>query len=698
MFRKPFFWLVISLIVTFAFVSPNLSNDFLNWDDPAYVTQNELIKDFSIDGIVSIFSTKEVVSTYSPLVLLSWSFDYAISELDPLIFHLFNIIYHLCSVALVFYLVLLLTKRFEIAFIASVLFGIHPMHIEAVSWISARKDLLYTIFFLLSLIVYHFYTEKESKYPKWYYYIGCLLLYVLSLLSKGTAVILPLVLFLFDYLKRREHIKVILLEKLPFFLLSIWFVYISIDNQVTGGAMEDRKFISAIDSLSVGFYGYLTYLIKAILPFHLSPYHPYPNELGAPMPWYFYASAIPILALFIYTIIKVRVYRFLFFGISFFFITLIPVIQVLPFGSAVTADRYTYLPYFGLFFLLGKGIVHLIEKKTNLKKSIYLLLSVYLIFLGVITFQYSKTFKNTENLWSRVIELYPNDFLAYMNITNHKISQKDYKEALVYADKAINLKSNSYILYYNRGFVYETMGKNSLAIQDYSTSIQMFSKFYSAHANRGILYYRNKQYDLAIKDFKKSIEIAPKKPGGYYNLTMVYQQIGLFDKALQNVNQLIFLHFDLPKSLLTRGKILTNLNDPDKAIMDFTRAIELQPALLEAYLKRGNVYIGKGKFEMALNDFEKVIKIDANQVDAHINSGLILMNLARFKEALQSFEIALKLDQNNHLIYYNRGVLHHISGNHKAALSDFNYCIKIAPEFSPAIRDKQKLMNLFKNQ
>ncbi|WP_299441807.1 tetratricopeptide repeat protein [uncultured Aquimarina sp.] len=692
--KKSYIWLSACLIITFLFLSPNLANDFLNWDDPAYVIHNPLIKDLSVQGIKNIFTTKEVVSTYAPVVLLSWSIDYAISGLHPFTFHLINMILHLIVVILVFYLAFILSKRVEVAFITAVLFGIHPMHVETVSWISARKDILYTLFFIGGLIIYYFYTEKSAKYPKWYYFIGCLLVYLLSLLSKGTAVIFPLILFLFDYLKNRKDIKLLVLEKLPFLILSGIFLFVAIDAQASGGAMEDRNFVSFWDSLFVGFYGYLTYLVKSIIPFHLSPYHPYPYNLGENIPWYFYASAIPVLALFMYTVVKVKTYRILAFGITFFFITLIPVIQVLPFGSAVTADRYTYLPYFGLFFILGIGFVSLVEKQANWKKGIKLISLGLLLVLGVITFQYSKVFKNTETLWIHVIDKYPENFLAYMNITNHKISQKKFDEALIYANKAITLKPESYALYYNRGFVNEVMKKNELAIKDYSKSINMYPKYYSAYTNRGILYFKDKQYNRAIQDFDSSIVIEPKNPQGYFNRAMVFQKTAQYEKALQDINSLISLNYNLPKSLLSRGKTLVNLGRKDEALIDFTKAIELNPEYIEAYLNRGNLYIEKGKFNAALKDFGSILKLDSGYVDAYINQGLILMNLARYKEALESFNKSQKLAPNNHLIYYNRGILYQISGNTDAALSDFDECMRIAPGFMPVKKDREKLMNI----
>ncbi|MHA7058302.1 tetratricopeptide repeat protein [Aquimarina sp. M1] len=695
MSKKACVYLTTSLLATLVFLSPNLYNDFLNWDDPTYVTQNPLIKNLTIEGVVDIFSTKKVLSTYSPLVLLSWSLDYAIFGLNPFIFHLTNLLLHLMVVTLIFYLSFLLSKSIEVAFVTSILFGIHPMHVEAVGWISARKDLLYTLFFIVGLLFYCFYIEKKAAYKKKYYYLGCILFYILSLLSKGTAVIFPLVLFLFDYLKGREYSKQIILEKIPFLILSICFFLLAIDGQASSGAMEDRQFVSFFDSIAVGFYGYLSYFIKSVVPFQLSPYHPYPNDLSEPFPWYFYASAIPVLALFILIVIKAKTSRVLGFCIAFFFVTLIPVIQVLPFGTAVISERYTYLPYFGLFFLLGVGFVHLITENPNFKKTIITVGCGYIVSLGVITFQYSSTFKNTETFWTKVMTQYPQDFLSYMNMTNYKISKGRYGEALKDANKAISLKPESYILYFNRGFVFEAMGELNKAIVEYSKSIKMYPKFYSNYANRGILYFKRKRYNLAIRDFTNSIKLSPKNPGGYYNRAMVYQRIGELNKALLDINQLIALNFDLRNTLYSRARVYAHLDMLDKSILDLTKVIKLRPKYISAFMDRGNIFIEKRNFLGALQDFEEIIRIDHNVVDAHINKGLVLMNMNKFEEALFSFNEAQSLTPNNHLIYFNRGILYKKLNNFKLAFSNFETCSELAPDFEPAKIEKEKMKLLF---
>ena len=682
--KKKYFWVVVCILITAIVLSPTLFNGFLNWDDTAYIINNDLIKDFTFNGVRNIFTTPQVVSTYAPITLMSWSIDYAISGLNPTVFHAINLLLHLIVVSLVLYLTELISKNKVIAFLTALFFGVHPMHVEVVGWISARKDLLYTLFFICSLIAYHFYSSKNSKYPKYYYYTACLLFYVLSLLSKGAAVTLPLILFLFDYLNVRKFNMKLVLEKIPFLILSIFFVTLSIEMQAKGGAMEDRQFITVLDSLSVGFYGYITYLIKVIVPFNLSAYHPYPNQLGEPNPWYFYAASLPIVILFIWLLTKIKKNRTLVFGFGFFFITLIPVIQVLPFGTAVTADRYTYLPYFGLFYLIGTGCVWFCNSFNGFKKVTSIGLSVYLLTLGVISFQYSKTFNSSEKMWTNVIETYPNNFLAYMNRAEDRISKTNYSEALKDLNLAINLNPNYAGLYYNRSFINGVLKNNDLAFKDLNMTIQKDESYMVAYLNRGILLGEQNQVEAAINDFTKVIELSPDKYFGYYNRAVYNNSKGKYNKAIDDLNTIIELHQFLPETYYLRGKIYAQINDVNNAFKDFSKTLEINPAFAGAHTLRGNLWLNKGNFKEALKDYNQAILLDTKQTDAYINRGVIYMNLGKYNEAALDFEKAKKISPNNYLVYYNKGLLYQITKKHEKAIIEFEKALKHNPSYSLA--------------
>jgi len=671
-------------------MSPNLYNNFLNWDDTVYIVNNDLIKDFSFNGIIEIFTTPEVVSTYAPLTLLSWSLDYIIDGLNPFVFHVVNLLLHLLIVGVVFYLAELLSKNKIIAFITALFFGIHPMHVEVVGWISARKDLLYTLFLLGSLIAYYFYINKTSKYPKYYYYFTCLLFFLLSLLAKGTAVILPLLLLLFDYFKVRKINKKLFIEKIPFFILSLFFVILSIQIQDKGGAMNHRQFITVVDSLSIGFYGYLNYLIKVIIPFNLSAYHPYPNTLGEPNPWYYYASCLPILVLFFGLLSIIKKNRSTVFAFAFFFIALIPVIQVLPFGTAVTADRYTYLPYFGVFYFVGLGSVWLFNNYTNYRKVIVLSISSYVILLSVLSFKYSKTFHNGETLWSNVIEVYPDNFLAYMNRAEFLISRNKYTNALADLDVAINLNPDYVALYFNRAFINARLKNTALAFKDLNKVLQKDSSYMIGYLNRGLLYAEENKINEAIKDFTKVIELEPNEYYGYYNRALLYNKKGNISKAIADLNVIITLNQYLDETYYLRGKTYLLNNDINNAFKDFSKTLQINSSFARAHTQRGHLWLNKGNLDQAVLDYNKAVFLDEKQIDAFINLGIIFMNRKQYNKAKSSFEKAEQINSKNYLIYYNKGLLYQLINEHRKAIIEFDNALKLNPSYLQAKEAKIK--------
>lgn len=679
------------LVLTFLVLSPALRNGWTNLDDPIYILENNLIKELSWESIRQMFTTFQVNGSYNPLVLLSWAVDYHFSELSPSFYHYTNLFLHLIVVSLVFYLALLLSKNKWVAFGTSLLFGIHPMHVEAVAWVTARKDLLYTLFYILGLIAYYFYQENKAHSYKWYYFFLCFMCYVLSLFSKGSAITFPLILWAMDYLKKRKDIQLLFFEKIPFIILSIVFTYISIKAQDLGEALQFRAFYSVFDSLSVGFYGYLDYLIKLVVPYRLSGLHPYPTPSGTPVPWYFSVAAIPVLAIAGYCISKIRTNRTLVFGFAFFFITLIPVIQVLSFAISVTADRFTYLPYFGLFYLITIGIVWIMHNRPKFKKLSIVLVTGFLLFLSIKTFSYSKIWKNSDTVWSRVIKFYPDYFVSYVNRAAYRIEIGQLEKALKDCDKAIILKPNYYLAYYNRGYIYSKLGNIEKAIDNYTQTITLNNNSFQAYQNRGILYVQLNRLDDAYSDFNRAVLLKPKDPLAFLNRASLFEETQNYIKAIDDASTAISLDSTLSKAYYLRGTSYIRIGQKDKAIIDFTKAIEYNSNMVSAYTKRGILLFNFDNFPKALKDFDQAIKRDDSQTDAYIYKSRIMLRQSRYDDALFNLSRAEKMDPNNHLIYYYRSIIYQRKEDYKTALKVINKSLIIQPNDSLLIMEKESI-------
>ena len=261
----------VIIIVTYFVFSPSLQNDFTNWDDPTYVTDNPLVVNNAVP-VKEIFKTP-VSLNYHPVTILSLAWNYQNGKLNPKGYHEENVIFHLLNTLLVFLFIFLLTRRnLLMAAIVALFFGIHPMHVESVSWVSERKDVLYVFFFLAGLITYLRFLD--TKRILWY--ILTLLLFVLSCLSKGMAVVFPVIMLLIDYLRNDKLQLKIIFNKIPFFVLSLVFGVISFRIQ-SGGAIADMQVFTIFQRMMFASYGAIMYVVKFFAPVNLSAFYPYPT-------------------------------------------------------------------------------------------------------------------------------------------------------------------------------------------------------------------------------------------------------------------------------------------------------------------------------------------------------------------------------------------------------------------------------------
>src|ERR1035437_569568 len=271
--KKQDFWYILTVLgITIAVFFPSLFNGFvLNWDDATYITENESIKALNWAHLKTI-STGYVNGNYHPLTILSYAIEYAICGVKPFLYHLDNLILDLLNVALVFVLVRKLSSKLEIAFITALLFGIHPLRVESVAWVSERKDVLYTFFFLLAGIKYlDYYQKAQSKVLN---FILSVVFIVLSMLSKSAAVCFPGVVLLLDWFLGRKINMKLLFEKIPFFIVSLIFGVVAIYSQKDIGAIQNLgPLFSFFERIMLSFYAVVMYIEKFFVPLGLSAMH-----------------------------------------------------------------------------------------------------------------------------------------------------------------------------------------------------------------------------------------------------------------------------------------------------------------------------------------------------------------------------------------------------------------------------------------
>lgn len=598
--------MVVVLCTILAYLSA-LQNEFIiNWDDHLYITDNESIKSLSLNSIIDLFTTYHY-ENYHPLTNLTNALEFYFFGLNPFPYHVVNVLLHIANVSLVFFLVLkLFNERLFPATVAAALFALHPMHVESVAWLSERKDLLYTFFFLLALWSYIKFIDKNE----WKGLILALVFFFFSCLSKSAAVSLPLVLLLITWYRGKTFSFKNLIPTIPFFILSLVFGWIALDSQSSTGAtaMVAESF-TLLDRFFLGCYAFSFYILKVFWPLDLSALYLYPSKAGGALPFIYYIA--PLLpALLVYIAYRSKfVKKELIFGFLFFLITIALMLQFIPVGRAIVAERYSYLSYFGLFFIIG---VVADSKKVFPKVPIErrkLLAYGFIILVGFLTFQRTKVWENGETLFTDVINKQP-----------------------------------SAIAYYNRGYVRQMNKQTEIALQDFNKSIEFDSAYALAYNNRGGAKYFLKDYQGAIEDYTYAIKYDTGNVDGYYNRGFVKQTIKDYDGALQDYQRSLKKSPETATTVyLSIGNLKQELKDYKGAIEAYSKSIESDPKNSSAYFNMGNAYYMIQQDSSALSYYRKTIELNRSYADAYYNAGMASLNLNKEDQACAFFKEALNM-------------------------------------------------------
>jgi tetratricopeptide (TPR) repeat protein len=443
--------------------------------------------------------------------------------------------------------VCLLSGKELIGFIVALLFGIHPLHVESVVWISERKDVLYSTFFLGALISYLYYLKKNTSV--WYYCLS-LFLFILSLLSKAMAMTLPFVLLLFDYISYRKLARNILFEKITFFVAAALFGIITIFTQ----PFRQEITYTIFDRIIFASYGLLFYLAKFILPIKLSCLYPYPEKIGGTFSPLFLFSP-PLLAALIGTVFfLLRRRREIVFGTLFFLITILPVLQLLPIGWAIAADRYTYIPSIGIFYIAGEGCYWLYKKRLQdykiLKGIFPFVLIVIIIMLSFLTFHRSQVWKDSVTLWSDVIKNYPDTIMAYNNRGSAYLHKGEFSKAISDYSHALKINPNHLVAFDNLLRIYWTIGMKNEAKTLYKKATETNPNYEGAYNNLGNVYWKIGKKDDAITLYKMVIELNPDNAEAHKSLALAYYYNGEYSLAVYHLNRVIELGHKVQPELL----------------------------------------------------------------------------------------------------------------------------------------------------
>ncbi len=607
--QKNWFLLTLGalLAAVLAAFSGAFSHEFVSWDDHVYVYENPLILNPTAANFKA-FGTQVVSLNYHPLTMWSLWMNSAIFGAGAKSFILTNVLIHWLNAGLLCWLVWLLTGRQyrSVALLTALLFAIHPLRAESVVWVSERKDVLYVFFFLAGCISYWRYLETQRSTKLWI----ALIFMLLSCLSKGVAVVFPLVCLLMDYWHGRKFGVNWIVEKIPLFALSLLFGLIALDVQQGGDfhglltlSTEKTKALSTVFGLDKKIlfagYGYMMYFVKTFLPLDLCTFYPYPTEVELRGGIYI-GGAIFMLATLALAVWSMRRTKVFAFGFGWVFATVILVLQFVSVGVVIMADRYFYLPSAGVFFMLTYAAeVFVLKNKPALRNIWWAIIGLFALWCLWLSRAQTKTWKNSETLWQQVLRYYPDEDQALESLANWYGKVNRVPEAEQMLERAVKDGST-------RPNVYSALA-NCIAIKAAAAKDPSAQRAFQ---------------DRAFSLYAQSIALNPNNADTYFNRALtaltVYPERALADldtaatlaphKALQ-FKQMRGTVFNNLKRYAEAEQVLTEVIVTMEKSPQTLKIVEERQRYSDAYLERAVSKFNNGNRPGGLADAEKSVSI-----------------------------------------------------------------------------------------
>ncbi len=541
---------IILIAVTFSFYAGSLTNEFV-WDDNIFIVQNPFIHDFSHCREVL---TRNVAHSsgarnnfYRPVYSLLNMFNYVTGGGKPFVFHLTNIFLHAACSVLVFFLIFLISRNVFIAFATALFFSAHPVQTQAVTYIAGRADPLYSVFVLCSIICFIVYMRNRRNILL---YFVSLISFALALLSKEVALVTPflIALYLFsvaDDTGTRGKGK---------WLLTVPFFVVLASYLLTRATVLDfsKTAFSTLSLPALPFYVRALTACKAVFLYFRFLFYPVGFHMethlagsGSIMEVPTLMAVIGIVLVLLLFILFWKRSKLKFFGLAWFFIGLLPVLNLYP-VNAFIAVHWLYLPCAGLFFLVNLVLWDLLQsRKTGGRNKVFLFLFITLsagAILGTLTYRKNMEWKDDETLYKSILP-YSQTPRVYINLGNIYAGRNEFDKAVPCYLKALKIAPGQTEAYANLGYIYIEMGEHGKAEQV----------------------------------LLKAVEISPKHANSHFNLGVAYANMGRNDKALEEINKAIELNPQHASALNVKGKIYLRLGKRTEAKGAFSRSLRIKP-------------------------------------------------------------------------------------------------------------------------
>ena len=644
------FWIALILFaVTLLLYAPVRQFEFVNFDDPDYVSGNpHILSGFTPDSVGwAITSTDD--ANWFPLTRLSHLLDSQLFGMRSGMHHLMNVFLHALAAVFLFAFLLRATRaRLCSAFVASV-FAWHPLHVESVAWIAERKDVLSAALCFLTLWAYVRYTERPASSR----YLLTLFAFALGLLSKPMLVTLPVLMLLVDFwpLKRPLNSKLIR-EKIPFFVLSAASAVITYLVQQRAGAGEAIHAAAAL-RIENALISCAIYVAKMWVPTRLAVFYPFPSHL---FPWEPIAAGLFLLAVSIFVMRYGRRYPFLVTGWLWYVIGLLPVIGFVQAGAQARADRYTYIPMVGLSIMLAWGASEVIARRPRVRTVILGSAAAALFACMVVTSVQLQYWRNSGELFQHALDVTGENYVAEHNLGDYLLDRPErLADAVTHLEAAVRMRPDSLKARTDLGTALsKTSGGLTEAVSQYKAALRLMPD--SAITHNDLANTLSKipgHLPEAIDEYRKALQLDPNYAEAHNNLGVALEQAGRLPEAISQFEDALRLYPEYGQAYrnlaLAHAALANNLSEAagglPRAISEYKAAVRMQPDLAEVHYGLGVALAKAGNSETAIREFEAALRLRPDYAEAHNNLGVLLANTpGRLADAIAHWQAALRID------------------------------------------------------
>ena len=637
-------------------------NKFINFDDNIYVTENQHVKEgISFKNIIWAFNINDRNDKvyWHPLTWLSHMLDYEFFGLNAGLHHLISLCFHITNVLLLFLALRLMTGMiWQSAFVAAV-FAVHPINVDSVAWIAERKNVLSSMFWLLCMVSYFYYTKK----PCLYRYLFVIMTMAAGLMAKPMLVTLPFVFLLLDFWPlnrihlsdfktsllnfhqfqiRKNIIIKLLVEKIPLLLLSfLTFIFSSM-------SLYKSQQIISTDTIPLSLrisnipVSYVKYMIKMVWPQNLAIHYPFPA--GIPISHIISSSMVLIFVTIAVTML-IKKAPYLFIGWFWFVGTLFPVSGLIQGGRwPEMAERWMYVPGIGLLIMISWGVGALLSKIPKSRFIIVLLAMVVLTALIISTRNQTAHWQNSISLFTHTLTVSPNNAVAHNNIGTELNKAGRAEEAIVHFNQALRINPVHDSANYNMGLALDKLGRTDEAINYYQQAIRIKPDYVDALYNLSVDLEKKDHMKEAIRYYEQLLQIDPYFEKAHNNLGNVLDKLGRTDEAIKHYLQAIRINPDFDHAYYNLGNALQKTGRPDEAISYFSKALRINPNLEMVHNNLAGLYFDQNQMDKAVYHYQKAVGITPQNAQLHFNLAVAFYKRGKAANARQHLQTAIKLN------------------------------------------------------